>query len=315
MKNILVCGGAGYIGSVAVKELCDAGYNVCVFDNLSKGLKELVDPRAKFIERDLMDMGALKKTFKEGKFDHVMHFAALKAVGESMEKPDLYSQNIIGFINLLNAMVEYDVKKLIFSSSAAVYGNPVQDVITENHPKDPINFYGFTKLEMERVAKWYSDLKGVSIVAFRYFNVAGDGGLNYIDPKALNIFPVIGSVMSGDREKLQIFGDDYDTKDGTCVRDYVHVKDIVSAHIKAIDLDCDFEEFNLSTQNGSSVMEIVNAFEKLSGKELKKEITTRRPGDPGKLIANSDKARKLLNWKPKFNLDEMVLSTLKAYKI
>ncbi|MFW5705035.1 MAG: UDP-glucose 4-epimerase GalE [Nanoarchaeota archaeon] len=312
MKKILVLGGAGYIGSVATKMLCDEGYNVTVLDNLSKGVRELVDKRAKFIQADLLDKEALDVVFQEG-FDGVMHFAALKAAGESMEKPELYSNNIIGSINVLNAMVKHNVKKLIFSSSAAVYGNPQKDYIDEEHPLEPINYYGFTKLEMERIMKWYSELKGISCVALRYFNVAGDGGLKYADPNAQNIFPIIAEAITGKREKVVVFGDDYETRDGTGIRDYIHVIDLVKAHIKALELDCSFEAINLGTKTGQTVLELIDEFSKASQKEVPHEIGPRRAGDPGCLIALSDKANNLLGWKAELGLKEMVGSTWDAY--
>jgi UDP-glucose 4-epimerase len=314
MKTILVLGGAGYIGSIAVKKLCDLDYKVIVVDNLLKGKKELVDERAKFNEIDILDLGSLEKVFEQNNIDIVMHFAALKDAGESMKKPEIYSNNIVGIINVLNAMTTFGVKKLIFSSSAAVYGNPQKDFIDEEHPAMPINYYGFTKLEAENIMKWYSQLKNISCIALRYFNVAGDGGLGYVDPNASNIFPIIAEVLSGKREKLIVFGDDYDTRDGTCIRDYIHVEDLVDAHIKALDLDCGFEAINLGTKSGQTVLELIEAFSRLSRKQVKYEIGPRRDGDPPNLIATSDKAKKLLNWEAKRGLDEMVKSTIGAYE-
>ncbi len=231
--TILVTGGAGYIGSVAVKKLIERGFNVLVIDNLSKGKRELVDKEADFLKGDILDKSFLEEVFSKSKIEKIIHFAALKSAGESMNSPETYSQNIIGTINILNKMVEHKVKDIIFSSSAAVYGEPKREIIEEDHSTNPINFYGFTKLESERIIDWYAKLKDISYISLRYFNVAGDGGLNYIDPNAENIFPIIGEVISQKREKLQVFGNDYKTKDGSCIRDYIHVEDIVDAHMGA----------------------------------------------------------------------------------
>lgn len=310
MKTVLVLGGAGYIGSVMTKTLCDAGYKTVVYDNLSRGKKELVDKRAEFVEGDVLDKEKLDTVFRDNDIDTVMHFASRKSAGESMEHPELYTQDIVGTVNVLEMINEYKVKKIIFSSSAAVYGNPVEDVITEEHPTEPTNFYGFTKLEIERILKWYAKLKNFSVISLRYFNVAGDGGLKYVDPNAENIFSVISEVMEGKRDSLTIFGNDYDTRDGTCIRDYIHILDLVDAHMKALELDKEYEVLNLGTKTGCTVLELVKEFEKVSGKDIPVEISGRRDGDPEKSVASSDKAKEVLGWEPKLGLEDMVQSTV-----
>lgn len=311
--KILVTGGAGYIGSAAVKALLDSDHQILVVDNLSKGKKELVDSRATLVVGDLVDKVFINKAFKENKIEAVMHFAAYKAAGESMELPVKYSDNIIGFTNLLNAMVEHDVGKIIFSSTAAVYGEPQYIPIDEKHPTDPQNFYGYTKLAGENLLKWYSDLKGIAGISLRYFNIAGDAGYNYIDPEAQNVFPIIMEVLAGAREKFIVFGDDYDTADGTCIRDYIGINDLVEAHIKALDLN-QTEIINIGTSRGVSVLELVNEFSKAYGQEVLYEIGSRRDGDVAKLTASYDKAKKLLGWEPTESLQDMIESTIKAYQ-
>ncbi len=311
-QTILVTGGAGYIGSVTVFKLVSMGYKVIVIDNLKKGKKELVDQRAQFIEGDILDKKLLQEVFSEHKIDKVIHFAALKSARESMYDLANYSQNITGTINILNKMVESNVKDIIFSSSAAVYGEPRDDIIEETHPTNPVNFYGFTKLEAERIIEWYVKLKNISCISLRYFNVAGDGGLNYIDPHAENIFPIIGEVISKKREMLEVYGDDYQTSDGSCIRDYIHVEDVASAHIKALNLSGS-HVINLGTSKGVSVLELINAFKEVIKEEIPYKITSRRTGDPAKLIASNKKAKELLGWIPEKTVKDMVESTLNAY--
>ena len=311
--KILVTGGAGYAGSATVKKLIETGYDVVVLDNLSKGKKELVDKNAKLLVGDLNNKEFVNKVFKKENLDAVMHFAAYKAANESMEWPVKYSDNITGCVNLMNAIVENNVRKIIFSSSAAVYGEPEYSPVDEKHPTDPQNFYGYTKLVGENLVKWYSDLKGIVGISLRYFNVAGDAGHNYVDPDAQNVFPIIMEVITGDRDKFTIFGSDYDTPDGTCIRDYIGINDLVDAHIKALDLN-KTEVINLGTSMGVSVMELVKAFEKEHGEDIKYQIGDRREGDVARVTASFDKAKKLLGWEPKENLSDMIRSTIKAYQ-
>jgi UDP-glucose 4-epimerase len=311
METILVTGGAGYIGSIAVKELVD-NYNVIVVDNLSKGKRELVDKKAVFYETDLTDKESLQEIFKKHKIDFVMHFASYKAVGESMSNAVKYSDNIVGTINLLNAMIKYNVPKIIFSSSASVYGMPNKQIIDEETELNPINYYGFTKQEAEKIIEYYHKIHNLQYVSLRYFNVAGDV-LNYIDPEANNIFPIIMEVLNGKRDKLIIFGNDYDTPDCTCVRDYIHISDLIDAHIKALKVNYN-GPINLGAGKGYSVMELVNAFTELI-KPFKHEFGERRKGDPAFLVASNQKAKDILGWVPKRTLKEMILSTYHAYNV
>jgi UDP-glucose 4-epimerase len=312
--NILVTGGAGYIGSVAVRELIKAGHKVIVVDNLSKGNKRLVDKKADFYQGDLINPVFLEGVFSQHSFDAVIHFAGYKAAGESMYKPELYSENILGSINLLNCMLKHKVKKIIFSSSAAVYGNPEYAPVDENHPTRPINYYGFTKLKVEEIISWYANLKGLIGINLRYFNVAGDGGLNYVDPHAQNIFPLIMEVLSGKRKELTVFGNDYETKDGTGVRDYIDVNDLVRAHLLALKLDRS-ETINLGTSKGVSVKDLITWTEEVTGKKVNWKFGPRREGDPAILTASNHKAKKILGWEPQVNTKEMIRSTFQAYQI
>lgn len=311
--NILVTGGAGYIGSVAVKELIKQNHSVVVIDNLSKGKKELVNENAKLCIGDLTDRKFVEEVFSNNKFDAVIHFAGYKAVEESMFDAPKYSQNIIGTITLLDSMVKYKVPKIIFSSSAATYGMPETDVLTEESKTNPINYYGFTKLDDEKIMAWYDQIHNIKFIALRYFNVAGDGGLNYIDPDAKNILPIIMEYIFGKRDKLKVFGDDYQTPDGTCVRDYIHVLDLVDAHIKALSVK-DSYIINLGSNNGFSVKQLIEATEKITGKKIIYEVAPRREGDPATLIASNKLAKKILNWESKRTIDEMISSTYKAYQ-
>ena len=235
--NILVIGGAGYIGSHVVYELLKNGNKVTVFDNLSTGLKENLFSDSEFVLGDILDYGSLVETMDDD-FDAVIHLAALKAVEESMLKPELYAENnIIGTINILNAMVKNKIGVIIFSSTAAIYGTPVKLPLDENHPLNPENFYGFTKLEIERILSWYSKLKNIRYGSLRYFNAAGydpDGKVKGLEQNPGNLIPVIMEVATGKRDKLIIFGNDYKTQDGTCMRDYIHVTDLAWAHQQAL---------------------------------------------------------------------------------
>ncbi len=309
--NILVSGGAGYIGSVTVKQLLDEGHSVTVVDNLVKGRRELVDSRADFCEVDILDVKALDDVFSSSSFDAVVHFAAHKDAGESMVDVPKYSENIVGTINILNMMVKYDVGKMVFSSSAAVYGNPKYVPIDEEHPTEPINYYGMTKLVCEQKMEWYSKVHGIVCVSLRYFNVAGDK-LGYIDPNASNVIPKILEVATGVRDKLLIFGDDYDTVDGTGVRDYIDVRDLAQAHILALKLDSS-DQINLGTSEGTSVKELMDVMEELCGNSINHEVVGRREGDPASLTASYDKAYKVLGWKPVYGIKDMLDSMHKAY--
>lgn len=309
MKTILVTGGAGYIGSVCVHKLISLGYKVIVIDNLSKGMKHLIHKDAEFYQLDLKD--SLEKPFRN-QIHAVIHFAAYKAVGESMENAPKYSDNITGTINLLNHMVKHNVKKIIFSSTAAVYGIPEYTPLNEDHPTNPENFYGASKLECERILAWYSRIHNLQYVSLRYFNVVGDA-LNYLDPEPENILPIIMEVITKKRSQLTIFGDDYNTRDGTCLRDYIDVNDLIDAHIKALELNTN-EIINLATSNGTTVLELIKLTEKALQTKLNFKRGDRRKGDPGVVIASNKKALDLLKWKPTTPLLESIKSTYKAYK-
>lgn len=306
--KVLVTGGAGYIGSVVVKKLLDEGHFVVVVDNLSKGKKELVDSRAKLYDKDLTE--DLSGVFSN-KIDAVIHFAAYKAVEESMVNAVKYSDNIIGYLNLLKYCVRNNVKKFIFSSTAAVY-EEMDGPLTESSPTNPANFYGFTKLEIEKTLSWYNKINDLSYISLRYFNVAGDY-LSFIDPEAKNVFPILAETVIGKREKFIIYGDDYPTFDGTCIRDYIHIEDLVDAHILALKSSFD-GILNLGSENGYSVKQLVDSFKEISGKDFTVEIGDRRVGDPATVIASCKKAKEVLNWQPKHPLKDMVQSTLLAYR-
>jgi len=312
MKTILVTGGAGYIGSAAVKELIKEKYKVIVIDNLSKGIRRLVHKKAKFYKVDLTDNNQLAKVFKTNKIDSVMHFASYKAVGESMENPIKYSDNITGTINLLNQMVKNNVKRIVYSSTASVYGTPEYTPIDEKHPTIPINYYGFTKLQCEKIIKWYSDIHNLNYISLRYFNVAGDAGLKYVDPAPQNVIPIIMETIKGIRKSFTILGKDYKTRDGTCIRDYIDINDLVRAHILALKVKKS-GIINLGTSNGVSVKELVETTIKVTKQTFNYNYGKRRPGDPASVLASNKKANKILKWKPKIKIEEMIKTSYQAY--
>lgn len=319
--KVLVIGGAGYIGSHVALELKERGHSVTVFDNLSSGVRENLHEGCAFVRGDIMRPDELKAALAAG-FDAAVHLAAFKAAGESMLDPGKYAvNNIAGTINILNALVEAGVKILAFSSSAAVYGEPEYLPIDESHPKNPENFYGFTKLEIERVLAWYDKLKGLRYAALRYFNAAGydpQGRVKGLERNPANLLPVIMEAAAGIRPELKIFGDDYPTKDGTGVRDYVHVSDLAVAHAAALERlagGAPSLAVNLGSEDGLSVFEIVEAARRLTGKGVPATVVARRPGDPAKLVASSALARELLGWEAKLSdVDTLVSSSWKAYR-
>lgn len=318
--RILVIGGAGYIGSHVVKDLLANGHEVTVFDNLSSGHRCNLFPNAAMAEGDITDPEALRRVMQKG-FDGVVHLAAKKAVGESMENPQKYAvNNLSGTINILNAMADNNIKYLVFSSSAAVYGIPQYLPIDERHPTEPINFYGFTKLDIEKLMNWYDRLKGIKYIALRYFNAAGydeSGDIRGLDTAPQNLLPIIMEAAIGKRDKLKIFGNDYDTPDGTCIRDYIHVSDLASAHTAALNYLQEknrSEILNLGTETGTSVLEMLKAAEKVIGRPIAFEFAPRRPGDPARLTASAQTAQQLLNWKPSHSdIDNIVRSTWAVY--
>ena len=320
--HILVIGGAGYIGSHVARELLDNNYKVTVYDNFSSGKEENIFADEKLVRGDVLDFELLDKTMRETKFDGIIHLSAFKAAGESMTTPEKYSiNNICGTINILNAAVKNDVKKIIFSSTAAIYGEPQYLPIDENHPTDPANYYGFTKLEIERILNWYDKLKGLKFVALRYFNAAGydaKGRIFGLEINPQNLLPIVMEVAAGVREKITIFGSDWDTRDGTCIRDYIHVSDLSAAHLKAFEYLLKTNEsltVNLGSQTGVSVKEMIDTARKITGKEIKAEFGARRDGDPSVVLATAKKAEETLGWKAKCSdIDSLISTTWQAYK-
>ncbi len=311
--KILVTGGAGYIGSACVDVLVEAGHSVVVFDNLSTGQADKVSDNALLLRGDLVDKAAVMQLCSEYQFDSVIHFAAKKAVAESEENPSLYFENnVVGTFNLLNAIDHYKIPKLIFSSTAAVYTNFESEPVTETTKTDPASVYGASKLMVEDMINAYrrtGKLESFSIL--RYFNVAGDAGLNYKEEKAQNVFPIIArSIKNG--EPFNIFGTDYDTIDGTGVRDYIHLRDLVEAHVFAL-LTETTGTYNLGTGTGYSVRQLVAEFERQLGKKVLVAEQPRRAGDVAAVVADASLAETALGWKPKLNLADMVEDTLRVY--
>ncbi|MEI8128961.1 MAG: UDP-glucose 4-epimerase GalE [bacterium] len=313
MKTILVAGGAGYIGSHTVKYLLKNNYNVVVVDNLSYGHKEAV-LTSNFEQIDLADKEALDKIFKKYKIDAVIHFAAFTYVGESVSQPQKYYwNNVVNTINLLDVMIENDVKNIVFSSTCATYGNPQYTPIDENHPQSPINPYGKTKLMMEQIMADYETAYGLKYVALRYFNAAGcdkDGELGESHTPETHLIPLILKAIKGEIPQISVFGTDYDTPDGTCIRDYIHVEDLADAHMLAVEKlfkDKQSHCINLGTGIGKSVKEIIQSAEKVTGKKVPLVYGERRVGDPAKLYAANKKAKEILNWNPKYiDIDEII---------
>lgn len=313
MKNILVTGGAGYMGSLAVKKLLDLGHKVTVIDNLYSGKREFVDRRATFHKLDILDLPALEYKFINQKFNVIIHFAALKCTGESMKKSDLYQNNIIGVMNLLKIAPKLNVKKFVFSSTSFVYGETGSDVVDENHICSPSNFYGYTKLAGEHLLEWMRKLNHIEYVALRCFNVVGDGGLNYKSSHDETIFTAIAEVISKKRKFLKIFGNNFNTPDGTGMRDYVHVSDIADAHIMAMDIKGSYV-INIASEKPYSVFEILKEFEKITHKKIPYKIVKKREGDVSTtIVANSTRAKNILKWRAKLGLADMVESSLQAY--
>ena len=313
MKTILVAGGAGYIGSHTVKYLLKNDYNVVVVDNLSYGHKEAVlTPH--FEQIDLADKEALNKVFKKYKIDAVIHFAAFTYVGESVSQPQKYYwNNVVNTINLLDVMIENDVKNIVFSSTCATYGNPQYTPIDENHPQSPINPYGKTKLMMEQIMADYETAYGLKYIALRYFNAAGcdkDGELGESHEPETHLIPLVLKAIKGEIPQISVFGTDYDTPDGTCIRDYIHVEDLADAHMLAVEKlfkDKQSHCINLGTGIGKSVKEIIKSAEKVTGKKVPLVYGERRIGDPAKLYAANKKAREILNWNPKYtDINEII---------
>ncbi len=316
MKNILVTGGAGYIGSHAVVELLDSGYNVIVLDNLENGYIELVDKRAKFYQGDIRDINSFENIFKDNKIDAVMNFAGYIKVGESVFEPNkYYLNNTYGVMNVIEMMKKYGVKSIIFSSTAAVYGEvKCEGLVYEDYPTNPINPYGASKLMAERVIIDAAKAYGTNYSIFRYFNVGGAHEKYHIGQKGDGVtalIPIILQTAKGEREKLSIYGNDYPTKDGTGIRDYIHVVDLVRAHIAALPaLEKNISGiYNLGNGNGFSVLEMLNAAKEVTKIDIKSEIIERREGDPASVVAASEKAREILGWEPEYTDVSKIIET------
>lgn len=313
--NILITGGAGYIGSHTVKALKKKGYFTVVYDNLSSG-HEYASKGDIFIKGDIFDSNLLADTIKKYDIDSIIHFAAYSLVGESMTNPKkYYTNNVQGTLNLLNTMLENNINKIVFSSTAAVYGEPKNIPITEDCPKDPTNVYGKTKLMIENMLEDYSKAYALKYIALRYFNACGadpQGDIGEDHNPETHLIPLVLQTCAGKRESIKIFGQDYPTKDGTCIRDYIHVNDLASAHVLALEAlqkGHKSEVYNLGNGNGFSVAEIIDTAEKVAGIEIKKEFTGRRSGDPAILIASSDKIKKALGWNPEYTDISKIIQT------
>lgn len=319
--HVLVIGGAGYIGSHVVKELLKNDVKVTVFDDLSTGQEINLFPKAHFIKGTILDTDILGRTMCQN-VDAVIFLAGKKAVGESMQNPAKYANtNLIGMINVLNTMLECGVNKFIFSSSSSVYGNPTYLPIDEKHPLNPMSFYGFTKLETERLLAWYDKLKGIRFVALRYFNAVGydaDGDIKGLEKNPQNLLPIIMEVACKKRDMLNIFGNDYDTTDGTCIRDYIHVTDLATGHWKALEYlnkGGQSEAINLGTGKGLSVLEMVQKTEEVIGQKIPSVFDLRRPGDPAVVEASAEKAKQVLGWTAEHSdLENIIKTTWALYK-
>jgi UDP-glucose 4-epimerase len=314
--KILVTGGAGYIGSVTSELMLDSGHEVIIFDNFERGHRSAVDERATVIEGDLRDKESILSAMSKSKPDAVMHFAAYALVPESMSQPEIYFRNnVIGGINLAEAMHTVGVKKIVFSSTCATYGVPEKVPISEDLPQKPTNPYGDSKLTFEKILQWYHDLHGMQTIFLRYFNACGATekfGEDH-DPET-HIIPIVLQAALGQREKVFICGDDYNTPDGTCVRDYIHIVDLAQAHILAIESDLS-GPFNLGNGSGYSVKQVVETAREVTGINITAEISERRPGDPDTLIAAADKARDVLGWKPRIpELSDIIESAWKWHQ-
>ena len=314
--SILVLGGAGYIGSHTVYELVDNGEDVVIVDNLETGHREALHPKARFYEGDIRDREFMDSVFEKESIDAVIHFAANSLVGESMTNPlKYYDNNVNGTKVLLQSMIAHDVKKIVFSSTAATYGEPENVPILETDKTCPTNAYGETKLSMEKMMKWADVAHSLKYVALRYFNACGaheSGKIGEAHTTETHLIPLILQVPLGKRECISIYGDDYDTEDGTCIRDYIHVTDLAQAHILAVKYLLEGNEsniFNLGNGVGFSVKEVIETAEKATGMPIKAEIVERRAGDPARLIASSQKAREILGWNPEHDDLEKIISS------
>ena len=299
--KVLVTGGAGYIGSITTEQLLDGGHAVTVFDNLSRGHREAVDPRAQFVLGDLNRPGDILGAMRAVKPDAVLHFAAYALVGESMEQPELYFQNnVVGGLNLAEAMRQVGVPKIIFSSTCATYGQPERVPMAEDIPQRPANPYGESKLLFEKILTWYQQIHGIQSVFLRYFNACGATEKYGEDHEPeTHLIPNILKVALGQREQVSVFGDDYETPDGTCIRDYIHIVDLAQAHILAL-TGSQTGPFNLGNGSGFSVKQVIDVARHVTGHPIPAVTRPRRPGDPPRLVASATRARTILGWKPQY---------------
>jgi UDP-glucose 4-epimerase len=314
--HILVTGGAGYIGSICVEELLNAGHRVTVFDNLTEGHRKAVDPRATLVVGDLQQRCDIEDAMEKARPEAVMHFAANALVGESMTNPSKYFRNnVAAGVNLLDAMVAAGVKRFVFSSTCATFGTPERVPIDETLPQRPINPYGESKLMFEKVLRWYDEIHGLKYVALRYFNAAGASERFGEDHRIeTHLIPNVLKVALGQKENVSIFGTDYETPDGTCIRDYIHILDLAQAHMLALGAPSS-ALYNLGTGGGTSVREVIAACEKVTGKKIAVSEQPRRPGDPARLIAGSDKIQSELGWKPRFQSIERIIASAWAWHV
>ncbi len=322
VKSILVTGGAGYIGSHTVKQLIKRNHSVVVIDNLSRGHIESIPDNVKFLNCDLLNYNKLNELISTENIESIIHFAAFAYVGESVEKPSIYYENnVIGSFNLLKAAINNNIKKFVFSSTCSLYGNPDIVLISEMESVKPINPYANTKFCVEKIINDFETAYGLKSVILRYFNAAGadfESEIGESHNPETHLIPLVLDVALGKRDKIKVFGNDYNTPDGTCVRDYIHVNDLADAHIKALEyLETNNKSniFNLGTGDGYSVMEIINSAERITNKTIPYQIVTRRPGDPDILVADNKKAKEVLNWENKSNLDDIILSAYNWHKI
>lgn len=313
---ILVTGGAGYIGSHAVKALIRKSYSVAVFDNLSYGHRDAVDPGALFIQGDLLEPRAVVEALRRNPIELVMHFAAHSIVSQSVQDPLLSYRNLSGTVNLLSAMLEAGVHKLVFSSTAAVYGEPEKVPIPENHPHNPTNPYGQSKAWVEKMLEGLHRSRNLSYISLRYFNAAGadpEGELGEDHNPETHLIPLVLKTALRQRKKIDVYGTDYPTPDGTAVRDYIHVSDLIQAHLLAMERLQEDEPvpgvYNLGHQRGHSVLEVIETARRVTGREINYEKAPRRPGDPSTLIASSEKIKKELGWQPRFTELEQIIAT------
>ncbi len=314
--NVAVLGGAGYIGSHCAKMMCEKGYNVVVIDNLVTGYKQAIDDRAKFYECDIKNEAVLTKIFKDENIEAIMHFAALSLVGVSMKEPlEYFNNNVYGTEIVLRAMNNTGIKHIVFSSTAATFGSHDVMPITEEYAQEPTNAYGETKLSMEKMMKWADVAHGIKSITLRYFNVAGaheSGTIGEAHNPETHLIPLILQVPNEKREYISIFGQDYDTHDGTCIRDYIHVEDLINAHILSLEhvvKTNESNDFNLGSGEGYTVLEMVEAARRVTGHEIPAKIEERRAGDPDKLIASSEKIERVLGWKRKYETVEEIISS------